>query len=132
MREIKFRAWTKRDKCWCGAFSVHKSGLFTEMQGARMENGVCVAYADWLDLSEQEDITLTQFTGLHDKNDKEIYEGDLVRAQWGGVGQITVADGSFWMIFEDGASEEHCSSYWLHHKGIEVIGNIYENPELLN
>ena len=120
MREIKFRAWSNRDKCWCGAFSVHKSGLFTEMTGARIENGVCTAYADWIDLSKQTEIVLMQYTGLKDKNGKEIYEGDVVKGAW-----------------NDDVYPVEFTFSWIHQyveygrEPLEVIGNIYENPDLI-
>jgi uncharacterized phage protein (TIGR01671 family) len=128
MREIKFRAWSKRDKCWCGAFSIQKDGLFTEMSGARMENGVCVAYADWIDLSEQDEIILMQYTGLKDKNGVEIYEGDILK---GTLENHAVVDvNSYFGLTNYGLS----SDYPMHLTGQEereIIGNIYENPELL-
>jgi len=68
MREIKFRAWTKRDKCWCGAFAIHKDGFFSESPNN-----------PWTDLSKQDEIVLEQFTGLKDKNGVKIFEGDRLK-----------------------------------------------------
>jgi YopX protein len=129
MREIKFRAWSNRDKCWCGAFSVHKSGLFTEITGARMENGVCIAYADWIDLSKQTEIVLMQYTGINDKNDKEIYEGDIVNSDYFPLSTVSFDDGAF--ILQ--AIKVKLFQRWvISHFELEVIGNIYENPELIS
>ena len=73
--------------------------------------------------------TLMQYTGRKDKNDVEIYEGDYVKTHgWEGViefshtGAWVVAQGSFKELLHD----------FVHNKWpVEIIGNIYENPELL-
>lgn len=79
--------------------------------------------------------TIGQFTGLHDKNGKEIYEGDIVRYSLDGrkdVGYIGfhTRSASFRVIAEHtdfgiGNRGE------LHELNLEVIGNIHDNPELL-
>jgi uncharacterized phage protein (TIGR01671 family) len=84
---------------------------------------------------------LNQFTGLLDKNGKEIYEGDIIRsfsmlsgestAVFQGV--VTYKDDSFII---DGKSihilfSAHCN-LMLNLENKEIVGNIYENPELLN
>lgn len=81
---------------------------------------------------------LMQFTGLQDKNGKEIYEGDLIRVWNGSDGPMITSviwstenygyrllrlDGDTWHLWQwDSDNDE---------PGIEVIGNIHENPELL-
>ena len=70
-----------------------------------------------------------QFTGLHDKNGKEIYKGDMVKDR-AGLGEIIFEEGQFvirWLF-------ENTKETWQmdrKFKDSEVIGNIYENPELL-
>lgn len=66
-----------------------------------------------------------QYTGLKDENEREIYEGDIVKhATWGDVYEVIFEDGGFYVL----------SSYdfqTINEYPLEVIGNIYENPELL-
>lgn len=84
--------------------------------------------------------TWRQFTGLHDKNSKEIYEGDICKSDNTNVGRIRFHNGAF--CWTNGAG-----FWWIHGtpedgmpfdatimqlSDVSVIGNIYENPELLN
>ena len=70
-----------------------------------------------------------QFTGLKDKNGKEIYEGDIVKGEkWGRIYEVRYDDeyGGFHPFVE---CDFEATSYYDH--PLEVIGNIYENSELL-
>lgn len=76
--------------------------------------------------------TIGQFTGLHDKNGREIYEGDIIKYLFHGLfyaGTIIYQDAKFVMkkIYGDGYMfpQDYGEKY------IEVIGNIHTNPELL-
>ena len=81
-------------------------------------------------LIEREDWKLMQFTGLLDKNGKEIYEGDVVTRAGAGFATrrntVSYMDSGFSpFAYDDFGDEGYAAS------SCEVIGNIYENPELL-
>jgi uncharacterized phage protein (TIGR01671 family) len=81
--------------------------------------------------------TLGQYTELHDKNGKEIYEGDIVYCQtkYGKAKAIIkFIDGKFvayWDSILTHPQNGHCIACYEINKRFEVIGNIYDNPELL-
>jgi len=133
MREIKFRAWNiglKKFATWPVVLSPN--GNLEEPEGGRDLQGH----------RDNERYVIMQFTGLKDKNGVEIYEGDIVRFSDGHYlcmdDKINVAK----VYFEDGAFYPFCCvlgefdcaedvANWCDVEKCEVIGNIYENPEVL-
>lgn len=84
----------------------------------------------WYEDGELQDATFLQFTGLLDKNGREIYEGDIVihenpysTSVTKEQGEIVFDKGAFWLKNENGN--------WYFDTSPIVIGNIFENPELL-
>ncbi len=114
MREIKFRFWYEGKMC-------------EDLNPNQCEEGtsINVLLADW---QKEEDIEIMQYTGLKDKNGKEIYDGDILK-QFGDILTVFWEDGGFSVKKQDGINKglTLVPSYLIDCK---VIGNIHENPEL--
>ncbi len=136
MRELKFRAWHAMQKKMYSAEEMGADQLTLSVDGRGFVN---VGGIDTrLSIFAGEKMVPLQYTGLHDKNGKEIYEGDVCKADNKAVGTIvwhndrfTWTDGAcHWnLIFDkdDGPLDEDISVA----SDLKVIGNIYETPELL-
>lgn len=126
----KFRAWDKHGQkmfandeliIWNGNVYANDSKKLT-----------CNNLKGW----SIDDEYLMQSTGLKDKNGKEIFEGDVVRQVRTQpttenetiTGVVTMIEGA-WLIMND--CEQLASYLWSETDENEIIGNIYENPELL-
>ena len=123
-REIKFRAWLKEKKIMgevLGIDILHKEIFFSN------EDVDCYEHTDF------KDIELMQYTGLKDKNNKEVYEGDIVKLRANhGIGIIKYSDewGAFVVEYIKPRPLAVLGMNY-YKEDIEILGNIYENPELL-
>lgn len=112
MREIKFRAWDKKEKEMFYEFYIRAwDGKPIQMDWKGHELNL-------------DDLILMQFTGLHDKNGKEIYEGDII--EFGIV--VIFKDGAFRIDVDSTPLQEWIWKRQRSREDTEVIGNIYENP----
>jgi uncharacterized phage protein (TIGR01671 family) len=136
MREIRFRAWDKELKMIMEVDSLEfsKWNVICSIQGYIEKDKRCISFErNSFKNDETDRHILMQFTGLKDKNGKEIYEGDIVRFNYsdeqnGYSGSQIVK----FAEFEAGFYPFCLRSRWRANiDDIEVIGNIYENPELL-
>jgi uncharacterized phage protein (TIGR01671 family) len=117
MREIKFRAfWNKKMHQVESVLSGGRCALLTTGQTHR---NVCV----------DNNMALMQYTGLKDKNGKEIYEGDIVKFR-DEMSKVVFHDSEFSLDFGD-KYIQHALLTEANIIKIEVIGNIHENPELM-
>lgn len=120
MREIKFRAWNTGTERIAPVITL-VTGAYVKVPS--FEYG---RTEEW----DKEVTVLMQYTGLKDKNGKEIYEGDVLQGQDFPTTQVHFNDGGF--ALTKGAHGEQLLHRWVvSHFEMEIIGNIYENPELL-
>lgn len=112
MREIKFRAWKNNKRI------ADIRVMYID------EKGLVAVNPDIADCVEQ-------FTGLRDKNDREIYEGDICIHPNGHVAPVAWSDGLLAWNFS--INEYVCDQEagGVGNGEVEVVGNIHENPELL-
>ena len=149
MREIKFRGkscdeWVyghllKKEKdevCCVNCESQHSNYL---IQTDELDK-----YNEYDQYYITDDDTIGQYTGIKDENDIEIYEGDIIKFSYDAfIGNFDTFTAKGIVVFEDGAFFVNCLEnernikderfllYEINIDVIEIIGNIYDNPELL-
>ena len=123
MKGFKFRVWDKERECYLDG---------TELAGIAPD-GKYILYIEEEEISKLEvegGYILEQYTGIKDKNGKEIYEGDIVEYDWYIISDKTAYRTKEQVTFDDMGARlgndriRNCSN-------VEVIGNIHENPNLL-
>lgn len=117
----RYRAWLKEDKEMIDVEEIYfYNGEFDFIGDA----------ITWM--CKSDDCVLMQSTGLTDKNGKEIFEGDVVK-----MAKNVYSEPTYYEVVRHrgGAyrleSKQYGCELWLRHTDCEIIGNIYENPELV-
>jgi uncharacterized phage protein (TIGR01671 family) len=118
-RKLKFRVWDHQENIFesDSSFWIYQSGEL-DHDFKRTNNG---------------EYTVQQFTGLEDKNGKEVFEGDIIIVTYDMDGEIETYLSP--VVFEDGAFGDKFDCFFSYSFipsfQMEVLGNIFENPELL-
>ena len=123
----KYRAWMKSLKWMCDVTNISFDSKFVDI----CQQGDTERYTEMS--VEFDEITLMQSTGLKDKNGKEVFVGDIIKCTRGCPHEVYLEKeyggtyiGGMPAIYLKGLLSGYA---WTEHE--EIIGNIYENPELL-
>ena len=125
----RYRAWDSAKKeIFKDTFAITESGQVVVVEQESVASSPDYVFVDYL--------VIMQSTGLKDKNGKEIFEGDVVRQVRTQpttenetiTGVVTMIEGA-WLIMND--CEQLASFLWSETDENEIIGNVYENKELL-
>lgn len=136
-RVIKFRAWQEDEIIYFNSVSLmHSYEKRYKLEAYDTSENGGLLHDDFID-KEYNEPTLMQFTGLTDRNGKEIYEGDIIKIKNKIISRVIYANGIFgWSKTEKLLNQEdktfvNFHSLYSYLEEIEVIGNIYEHPLLL-
>lgn len=144
-RIIKFRFWDIDNKVLTQGFTleeiqnagkgfnqtsvseIERIKVFEDNNNTSTNNG-CVLYLH-KEANTKSNVEVMQFTGLHDKNGKEIYKGDIVKIDKLGKYRVDYLDHSMKFFFQ--TLDDNKTSFTATPEMIEIIGNVFQNPELL-
>ncbi|TYC50875.1 hypothetical protein ESZ50_01270 [Weissella muntiaci] len=128
-REIKFRAWLEyyQEKGFIDEFDINQDGVvFINVFGEEEMYPV-----------DSKRVTLEQYAEMYGEEDISIYDGDVIKVWDNGIGQVVFENGVFKVDFKDG--RKYPLELWWQDfisgkapdNPYKVLGNIHENPELL-
>lgn len=126
MREIKCRGYNKELQKWI--IGSYVDGYI--VNGVMESNEEYIVIERWAPVEKE---SVGQYTGLKDKNGVEIYEGDMLEYtldEMGDIGVVEMSDNGFWIVTIEHLGDFDPLCDWLD-ENVEILGNIYDNPELL-
>ena len=122
----KYRAWDSVEKKFVEHFFITDNGLICNMEKPTSDSKLLIPI-------EKSELILMQSTGLVDKNGKEVFVGDIIKCTRGCLHEVYIEKeyggtycGGMPAVYLKDLREGYA---WTEHE--EIIGNIYENPELL-
>lgn len=126
MRDIKFRAWNKdiKEMFEVGQITLEK-GIWDYQPDDRKHIGISIPY--------QPSFILMQYTGLKDKNGKEIYEGDIIQYEdiTKGLVRYSKKYAQYVLVNTGSVKDEFEPLGDYNMEVFEIIGNEFDNPDLL-
>ncbi len=135
MREIKFRVWDKERKCWCYWDDLAICPV-TPQDSYKDGNNLEMSREGWVEGADFSNYIFQQSTGLKDKKKQDIYEGDILKEN-SYLYQVYWLDNTASFEIVSLKEYEFPEDYnepilnWFNLPRLEIVGNIYENPELL-
>lgn len=124
-RKLKFRAWSDEGKKMVDLQELTPSALVINPQIVGAGIGVYIP--------DKKGIHIMQYTGLKDKNGNNIYESDVIIDPDNDIWFVQWLDVQAGFVLKDAHSQKWCTlDEWGESTALEIKGNIYENPELLN
>lgn len=139
-RTIKFRVWNNKSKSW-----IHSPNKNPSLDGVNLfgETILLGGFMDKVSIEDLNDCIALQYTGLNDKNEREIFEGDIVKFHYFGFDGGETDNLKIGHIFYDSklcsfvieTQDNNCFYFGdtshFEEPCIEILGNIYENQDLL-
>lgn len=128
MKQLKFKIWDKKECKWFEPIYKAYEGELLDLS-ITLSGELLMRTIDEPAIHEsmfKYRFEIVQFTGLYDKNGKEIYEGDIIDStmRFCNYGTVIFNNGKFVSYVENCENVDLCNLV-----NIDVIGNIYENPE---
>lgn len=136
MREFKFRAWTESQQKFLSHTKLGDHYLFLEYEGDKPDVKLNILHfiLKYQNDDRQKEFVLQQWTGLKDKNDKEVYEGDIIKLEGSPYIYSIVWNSYQWCISDDTEQLPYDDNLQPFNSVVQeramVVGNIFENPEL--
>lgn len=137
MREILFRGKRTDNSEWVYGYYTKARYYLNEkeMHVIFAPDGEAFPRNEFPEYEEVDPETVSQFTSLTDRNGRKIFEGDIVEGNseyftfTHPYGKVVYDGGQYLISFDDVLEDIECLGAWAN--DVEIIGNIYDNPELL-